>query len=107
MALRKNALRTSARDFGTDKRSYNNFAVTTLSIVCPQVEFAAEGVKMELIEAAKSGAAGASAWGKMDFHCREPRASDPITFTTRDSHLVSTLSLIPVVFEQIEKRSVH
>nr|KAF7421646.1 hypothetical protein H0235_009482 [Vespula pensylvanica] len=42
---------------------------------------------MELIEAARSGAAGAAAWGKMDFHCREPRASDPITFTTRDSHL--------------------
>ncbi|KAL6444648.1 hypothetical protein ACFW04_002028 [Cataglyphis niger] len=53
-----------------------------------KVEFAAEGIKMELIEAAKSGAAGAAAWGKMDFHCREPRASDPITFTTRDSHLV-------------------
>ncbi|XP_014473358.1 PREDICTED: neurexin-1 isoform X1 [Dinoponera quadriceps] len=52
-----------------------------------KVEFAAEGVKMELIEAAKSGAAGAAAWGKMDFHCREPRASDPITFTTKDSHL--------------------
>ncbi|XP_017793774.1 PREDICTED: neurexin-1a-like [Habropoda laboriosa] len=53
-----------------------------------KVEFVAEGVKMELIEAARSGAAGAAAWGKIDFHCREPRASDPITFTTRDSHLV-------------------
>jgi len=63
-----------------------------MSLSClstPQVEFAAEGIKMELIEAARSGAAGAAAWGKMDFHCREPRASDPITFTTRDSHLVS------------------
>lgn len=57
-----------------------------------QVEFAAEGIKMELIEAARSGAAGAAAWGKMDFHCREPKASDPITFTTRDSHLVSIRS---------------
>ncbi|XP_076392464.1 neurexin 1 isoform X5 [Megachile rotundata] len=53
-----------------------------------KVEFIAEGVKMELIEAVRSGAAGAAAWGNMDFHCREPRASDSITFTTRDSHLV-------------------
>ena len=44
---------------------------------------------MELIEAARSGAAGAAAWGKIEFHCREPRTSDPVTFTTRDSHLVS------------------
>lgn len=54
-----------------------------------QVEFAAERIRMELIEAARSGAAGSAAWGKMDFHCREPRATDPITFTTKDSHLVS------------------
>ncbi|KAG5323924.1 NRX3A protein, partial [Acromyrmex heyeri] len=51
------------------------------------VEFAAERIRMELIEAAKSGAAGVAAWGKMDFFCREPRTADPITFTTRDSHL--------------------
>lgn len=49
---------------------------------------------MELIEAARSGAAGAAAWGKIDFHCREPKASDPITFTTRDSHLVSILAIL-------------
>ncbi|CAK9814936.1 Nrxn3 [Anthophora quadrimaculata] len=59
-----------------------------------KVEFIAEGVKMELIEAARSGAAGTAAWGKIDFHCREPRASDPITFTTRDSHLVSIPALL-------------
>ncbi|XP_025992854.2 neurexin-1 isoform X3 [Solenopsis invicta] len=53
-----------------------------------KVEFSAERIRMELIEAAKSGAAGAAAWGKMEFHCREPRTTDPITFTTRDSHLV-------------------
>ncbi|KAK1132603.1 hypothetical protein K0M31_013988 [Melipona bicolor] len=65
-----------------------------------QVEFVAEGVKMELIDAARSGAAGAAAWGKMEFHCREPRASDPITFTTRDSHLVS---IIPSALLRYEK----
>ncbi|XP_076166768.1 neurexin 1 isoform X2 [Ptiloglossa arizonensis] len=54
-----------------------------------KVEFVAEGVKMELIEAAKSRVAGAAAWGKIEFHCQEPRASDPITFTTRDSHLAA------------------
>lgn len=65
--------------------------------ICSQVEFAAERIRMELIEAAKSGAAGAAAWGKMDFHCREPRTTDPITFTTRDSHLVSILQLFAMI----------
>lgn len=56
-----------------------------------------EGVKMDLIEAAKSGASGAGAWGKLDFHCKEPKTSDPITFTTKDSHLVSIRVYLPFV----------
>ncbi|XP_035732871.1 neurexin-1-like isoform X7 [Vespa mandarinia] len=73
---------------GADARSLQGAKGINNFVGClRKVEFTAEGVKMELIEAARSGAAGAAAWGKMDFHCREPRASDPITFTTRDSHL--------------------
>lgn len=75
-----------------------------------QVEFVAEGVKMELIEAARSGAAGAAAWGKMDFHCREPKASDPITFTTRDSHLVSIPTVLfhyEIKKKERKKRGMH
>ncbi|XP_070156570.1 neurexin 1 isoform X1 [Polyergus mexicanus] len=73
---------------GADARSLQGAKGINNFVGClRKVEFAAEGIKMELIEAARSGAAGAAAWGKMDFHCREPRASDPITFTTRDSHL--------------------
>ncbi|XP_017757069.1 PREDICTED: LOW QUALITY PROTEIN: neurexin-3-like, partial [Eufriesea mexicana] len=74
---------------GADARSLQGAKGINNFVGClRKVEFIAEGVKMELIEAARSGAAGAAAWGKMDFHCREPRSSDPITFTTRDSHLV-------------------
>ncbi|XP_068987141.1 neurexin 1 isoform X10 [Bombus flavifrons] len=74
---------------GADARSLQGAKGINNFVGClRKVEFVAEGVKMELIDAARSGAAGAAAWGKMDFHCREPRASDPITFTTRDSHLV-------------------
>ncbi|KAG7203255.1 hypothetical protein KM043_010353 [Ampulex compressa] len=73
---------------GADARSLQGAKGINNFVGClRKVEFAAEGVKMELIEATRSGAAGAAAWGKIDFHCREPRASDPITFTTRDSHL--------------------
>ncbi|XP_029177098.1 neurexin-1-like isoform X2 [Nylanderia fulva] len=73
---------------GADARSLQGAKGINNFVGClRKVEFAAEGIKMELIEAARSGAAGAAAWGKMDFHCREPKASDPITFTTRDSHL--------------------
>ncbi|OAD57170.1 Neurexin-3-alpha [Eufriesea mexicana] len=74
---------------GADARSLQGAKGINNFVGClRKVEFIAEGVKMELIEAARSGAAGAAAWGKMDFHCREPRSSDPITFTTRDSHLI-------------------
>lgn len=45
---------------------------------------------MELIEAARTKAAGTTGWGRIDFHCREPK-TDPVTFTTKDSHLVSIL----------------
>ncbi|XP_024942008.1 neurexin-1 isoform X3 [Cephus cinctus] len=73
---------------GADARSLQGAKGINNFVGClRKVEFAAEGVKMELIEAARSGAAGAAAWGKMDFHCREPRTSDPVTFTTKDSHL--------------------
>ncbi|KAK9310048.1 hypothetical protein QLX08_000515 [Tetragonisca angustula] len=73
---------------GADARSLQGAKGINNFVGClRKVEFVAEGVKMELIDAARSGAAGAAAWGKMEFHCREPRASDPITFTTRDSHL--------------------
>ncbi|XP_033360206.1 neurexin-3-like isoform X1 [Bombus vosnesenskii] len=75
---------------GADARSLQGAKGINNFVGClRKVEFVAEGVKMELIDAARSGAAGAAAWGKMDFHCREPRASDPITFTTRDSHLAA------------------
>ncbi|XP_036146252.1 neurexin-1 isoform X5 [Monomorium pharaonis] len=74
---------------GADARSLQGAKGINNFVGClRKVEFAAERIRMELIEAAKSGAAGAAAWGKMDFHCREPRTTDPITFTTRDSHLV-------------------
>ncbi|KAL0121234.1 hypothetical protein PUN28_008721 [Cardiocondyla obscurior] len=74
---------------GADARSLQGAKGINNFVGClRKVEFAAERIRMELIEAAKSGAAGAAAWGKMDFHCRESRTTDPITFTTRDSHLV-------------------
>ncbi|XP_018360195.1 PREDICTED: neurexin-1 isoform X3 [Trachymyrmex cornetzi] len=74
---------------GADARSLQGAKGIINFVGClRKVEFAAERIRMELIEAAKSGAAGVAAWGKMDFFCREPRTADPITFTTRDSHLV-------------------
>ncbi|KYN37126.1 Neurexin-3-alpha, partial [Trachymyrmex septentrionalis] len=73
---------------GADARSLQGAKGIINFVGClRKVEFAAERIRMELIEAAKSGAAGVAAWGKMDFFCREPRTADPITFTTRDSHL--------------------
>ncbi|XP_076226293.1 neurexin 1 isoform X6 [Nomia melanderi] len=74
---------------GADARSLQGAKGINNFVGClKKVEFVAEGLKLEVIEAARGGAVGAAAWGKMEFHCREPRATDPITFTTRDSHLV-------------------
>ncbi|XP_008554083.1 neurexin-3 [Microplitis demolitor] len=52
-----------------------------------KVFFKTDNIEMELIEAAKHGLPKVTVWGRLEFHCREPK-SDPITFTTRDSHLV-------------------
>ncbi|XP_048506164.1 neurexin-3 isoform X4 [Athalia rosae] len=72
---------------GADARSLQGAKGINNFVGClRKVEIAAEGVRMELIEAAKSGAAGAAAWGRIEFHCQDPKA-DPVTFTTRDSHL--------------------
>ncbi|XP_076637715.1 neurexin 1 isoform X2 [Colletes latitarsis] len=79
---------------GADARSLQGAKGINNFVGClRKVEFVAEGVKMDLIEATRSGAAGAAAWGKIDFHCPEPRASDPITFTTRDSHLKAAATI--------------
>ncbi|XP_023246980.1 neurexin-1 isoform X2 [Copidosoma floridanum] len=53
-----------------------------------KVEFHAEKTRLDLIQATLSGTPGAAAWGKIVFQCKEPRSSDSVTFTTRDSHLV-------------------
>uniref|UniRef100_A0A0C9QZT5 NRX3A_1 protein n=4 Tax=Fopius arisanus TaxID=64838 RepID=A0A0C9QZT5_9HYME len=73
---------------GADPKTLQGAKGITNFVGClRKVVFKAEGVEMELIEAVKNGATGATAWGRIDFHCREPK-SDPVTFTTRDSHLV-------------------
>ncbi|KAK0073570.1 hypothetical protein PV325_009541, partial [Microctonus aethiopoides] len=76
---------------GADTKAMQGAKGMTNFVGClRKVVFKAEGIETELIEAAKSGATGATAWGRIDFQCREPK-SDPITFTTRDSHLAENL----------------
>ncbi|XP_034944806.1 neurexin-3 isoform X2 [Chelonus insularis] len=52
-----------------------------------EVLFRAENYEIEIIDAVKNKLGHSTAWGNVEFLCREFK-SDPITFTSRDSHIV-------------------
>lgn len=54
-----------------------------------QVEFVADTLKLNLLELGKTGSRLISVVGKLDYQCPAGETHDPITFTTRESHLVS------------------
>lgn len=54
-----------------------------------QVEFVADTLKLNLLELGKTGSNLISVVGKLDYQCPAGETHDPITFTTRESHLVS------------------
>lgn len=56
-----------------------------------KVEFVADTLRLNLIDLGKAGSKLITMAGKLDFKCQEVEPGDPITFTTRDSHLVSTV----------------
>ncbi|XP_046687748.1 neurexin-3-like isoform X2 [Homalodisca vitripennis] len=53
-----------------------------------KVEFTADTLKLNLVELGRTGSKLIAVHGHVDFMCQEPEAADPITFTTRASHLV-------------------
>ncbi|XP_075221682.1 neurexin 1-like [Lycorma delicatula] len=64
-------------------RIHNNF------IGClRKVEFTADTVRLNLVELGRTGSKLVAVAGHVDFICQEVDAADPITFTTKASHLV-------------------
>ncbi|XP_044728406.1 neurexin-1 isoform X1 [Chrysoperla carnea] len=53
-----------------------------------KVEFVADTLRLNLIDLGKAGSKLITIAGKLDFKCQEVELGDPITFTTRDAHLV-------------------
>ncbi|GBN65188.1 hypothetical protein AVEN_8423-1 [Araneus ventricosus] len=55
-----------------------------------RVEFIADSVSLDLLSLAKSQSKLLRYHGDVQFFCQEMEAADPITFTTRESFLVSS-----------------
>lgn len=62
--------------------------------LCSQVEFSADTLRLNMIDLGRTGSKLLTVAGTLDFMCQEVEAADPVTFTTKDSHLVSNLILI-------------
>ncbi|KAG5887691.1 hypothetical protein JTB14_002012 [Gonioctena quinquepunctata] len=64
-------------------RVHNNF------VGCMRkVEFVADTLRLNLLELAKSGSHLIQVAGRIDYKCPTGETHDPITFTTRESHLI-------------------
>jgi len=55
------------------------------------VEFTADTLKLNLIDLGRTESKLITVVGHVDFMCQEVEAADPVTFTTRDSNLVSVV----------------
>lgn len=64
-------------------RVHNNF------VGClRKVEFSADTLRLNLIDLARTGSKLIQVVGRVDYNCPSGDPQDPVTFTTRDSHLV-------------------
>lgn len=55
----------------------------------PQVEFSADTLRLNLIDLARTGSKLIQVAGRVDYQCPSGDPQDPVTFTTRESYLVS------------------
>lgn len=64
-------------------RVHNNF------VGClRKVEFSADTLRLNLIDLARTGSKLIQVVGRVDYNCPSGDPQDPVTFTTRDSHLI-------------------
>ncbi|XP_065332966.1 neurexin 1 isoform X3 [Cloeon dipterum] len=53
-----------------------------------KVEFSADTLRLNMIDLGRTGSKLLTMAGSLDFMCQEVEAADPVTFTTKDSHLL-------------------
>lgn len=58
-----------------------------------KVEFSADTLRLNLIDLARTGSKLIQVAGRIDYTCPIGDPQDPVTFTTRDSHLVNNYSV--------------
>lgn len=59
-----------------------------------QVEFTADTLNLNLIDLARTGSKLISVAGRLDYSCPSGDVQDPVTFTTREAHLVRKITII-------------
>lgn len=57
-----------------------------------QVEFSADTLRLNLIDLARTGSKLIQVAGRIAYNCPSGDPQDPVTFTTKDSHLVSSIN---------------
>lgn len=76
-------------------RVHNNF------VGClRKVEFSADTLRLNLIDLARTGSKLIQVAGRIEYTCPIGDPQDPVTFTTRDSHLVRVLWLYIIGINQ-------
>ncbi|XP_050685087.1 neurexin-1 isoform X3 [Leptidea sinapis] len=53
-----------------------------------KVEFSADTLRLNLIDLARTGSKLITVTGRLEYQCTATDAADPVTFTTRDAHLI-------------------
>lgn len=57
------------------------------------MEFSADTLRLNLIDLARTGSKLIAVTGRLEYACMAVDTGDPVTFSTRDAHLVSHLAL--------------
>lgn len=55
-----------------------------------QVEFSADTLRLNLIDLARTGSKLITVTGRLEYACTATDSADPVTFATKDAHLVSS-----------------
>lgn len=66
-----------------------------------QVEFSADTLRLNLIDLARTGSKLIQVAGRVAYNCPSGDPQDPVTFTTRDSHLVNSYLLFRIGFNSL------
>ncbi|CAH1970829.1 unnamed protein product [Acanthoscelides obtectus] len=74
----------------SSSKLYVGGSINTRALPGARVEFVADTLRLNLLELGKSGSHLIQVAGRIDYKCPTGETHDPITFTTRESHLVST-----------------